>query len=487
MSMEDCFSEFRENVVGHNQFFNSFYGEKKIVYADWTASGRLYRPIEEKMINRFGPFVGNTHSEASETGSTMTRAYLHAREIIKKHVNANQNDVLITSGFGMTSVVNKMQRILGIKISEKFRDKLDLSDEMRPVVFVTHMEHHSNQTSWLETISDVVVVEPNANGLIDLNKLEKTVKKYKNRPMKIGAFTACSNITGIQTPYHKMAAIMHENNGICFIDFAASAPYVSINMHPESQMEKLDGIFFSPHKFLGGPGTSGVMVFDSSLYSNKIPDLPGGGTVNWTNPWGERSYIKDIEVREDGGTPGFLQTIKTALCIQLKNKMNEGNMLKRENELVKILFSEMDGVDKMHILAGEHRERLGIVSFYVEDVHYNLIVKIMNDRFGVQMRGGCSCAGTYGHYLLNIGHAESNKITQFIDHGNLAKKPGWVRLSIHPIMTNEEVYYITDSIKKTIRNINEWKDDYKYNPENNEFSPVRFKQGDQSISEWFGI
>lgn len=485
MEMEKYFKRFRENVVGYNQTFSSYYGEKRIVYADWTASGRLYRPIEEKMTNHFGPFVGNTHSESNETGSTMTRAYIYARNEIKKHVNADQNDVIITAGFGMTSVINKMQRILGFKINERFRDKLNIQEEMRPVVFVTHMEHHSNQTSWLETIADVVVLEPDAEGLVDLNELEKAVKKYGSRQMKIGAFTACSNITGIQTPYHKMAEIMHRNNGICFVDFAASAPYVAINMHPENPMEKLDGIFFSPHKFLGGPGTSGVMVFDKQLYSNKVPDAPGGGTVNWTNPWGGRSYIADIEAREDGGTPGFLQTIRTAMCIRLKNEMGIENMLKREKELLSIIFSELDNVEGLHILAGNIRDRLGIVSFYVEDMHYNLLVKIMNDRFGVQLRGGCSCAGTYGHYLLHIKPSQSESITRLIDLGKLNKKPGWVRLSIHPVMTDDEVRYITDSLKEVIRNIENWKKDYKYNTGTNEFENIHVAEDSKSIAQWF--
>ncbi len=485
MGMEEYFKEHRKNVIGYEQAFDSYYGRKRIIYADWTASGRLYRTIEEKMMNRFGPFVGNTHSESNETGSTMTRAYLFARNEIKKHVNADQNDVIINSGFGMTSVVNKMQRILGIKINERFKDKLTIPDEMRPVVFVTHMEHHSNQTSWLETIADVVVVEPDAKGLVDLDELEKAVRKHSDRRMKIGAFTACSNITGIQTPYHQMAEIMHRHNGICFVDFAASAPYVTIDMHPENPLQKLDGIFFSPHKFLGGPGTSGVMVFDSRLYSNKVPDVPGGGTVNWTNPWGGRSYVADIETREDGGTPGFLQTIRTALCIRLKNEMNVDNMIKREKELLKIIFSELEGVEGLHILAGDIKERLGIVSFYVDNTHYNLLVRLMNDRFGVQLRGGCSCAGTYGHYLLNIKHSQSDSITKQIDDGNLAEKPGWVRLSVHPVMTDEEVYYITDCLKKTIRNINDWKEDYRYNPKTNEFENIHMEKDLHSIGKWF--
>ncbi len=320
--LENHFQQFRNNVCGINQKFTSPFGNKKIIYADWIASGRLYDPIEDKIKKIFGPFVGNTHSESSITGSLMTSAYHEAQHIIKKHVNADKNDVIISAGFGMTAVINKMQRILGLKVPEQFKDCVSFKENEKPIVFITHMEHHSNQTSWLETLADVEIIEPKENGLIDVEHLREQLIKHKDRKVKIGSFSAASNVTGIQTCYYDLAKVMHENGGLCFIDFAASAPYVNIDMHPEDPLEKLDAIFFSPHKFLGGPGTSGVVIFDKSLYKIEVPDHPGGGTVDWTNPWGEHSYVNDIEAREDGGTPGFLQTIRTALCINLKEKMN---------------------------------------------------------------------------------------------------------------------------------------------------------------------
>ncbi|MCB0746547.1 MAG: aminotransferase class V-fold PLP-dependent enzyme, partial [Ignavibacteriae bacterium] len=329
-TLENYFLQFRNNIVGIDQEFTSACGIKKIIYADWIASGRLYNPIEQKLLFRFAPFVGNTHSESSITGTLMTNSYHKAQIIIKKHVNASKDDVIISAGFGMTTVVNKLQRILGLKIPEKYRDCVSIQEVDKPVVFITHMEHHSNQTSWLETIADVEIVEPNEQGLINTENLEFLLNRYNNRKVKIGSFTAASNVTGIRTDYHKLAKIMHQHGGICFVDFAASAPYVNINMHPEDPLEKLDAIFFSPHKFLGGPGTAGVVIFDKQLYKCKIPDHPGGGTVDWTNPWGEHKYINDIEAREDGGTPGFLQTIKTALCIRLKEQIGVENILQRE-------------------------------------------------------------------------------------------------------------------------------------------------------------
>ncbi len=468
-SLEKYFEPFRKNTIGIDQTFLSPYGEKKIIYADWIASGRLYRPIERTISEVFGPFVGNTHSEESITGTSMTIAYHHSHDIIKKHVNAKPDDVIITAGSGMTGMVNKFQRILGLKVAEQLRDFFSLPDELRPVVFITHMEHHSNQTSWLETIADVVVINPTDEGLVDLSDFEKQLKKFSSRKLKIGSFTSCSNVTGIHAPYYEMAKLMHEHDGYCFVDFACSAPYENIDMNPSDPMQKLDAIFFSPHKFLGGPGSSGVLIFDSKLYKNRVPDDPGGGTVDWTNPWGEHKFVSGIEAREDGGTPAFLQSIRASLCIKLKEEMGVHNILQREKHLVKLAFEGLRKIPGLHILADTIEDRLGAISFYVDNIHYNLIVKLLNDRYGVQVRGGCSCAGTYGHYLLHVTPQMSQRITEKIDHGDLSEKPGWVRMSIHPTMMEEELQIIIDAIGKIVQNINRWQEDYIYDPHINEY------------------
>ena len=479
--LEEYFNQFRKNIIGIDQTFLSPYGEKQIIYADWIASGRLYAPIEKKIVETFGPYVGNTHSEASITGTTMTVAYQAAHEIIKDHVHAGKDDVIITAGSGMTAMINKFQRILGLKVPEQLKAYLNLPVELTPVVFVTHMEHHSNHTSWLETIADVVCIQPDSEGLIDLHDFEVQLEKYKDRKLKIGAFTACSNVTGIETPYHKMAKMMHENGGFCFVDFACSAPYINIDMHPADPLEKLDAIFFSPHKFLGGPGTPGVIIFDSHLYKNLVPDNPGGGTVDWTNPWGQHKFVSNIELREDGGTPAFLQTIKAALCVKLKEEMNVEKMEQREKYLVKTAIYGLRKIPGLHILADNIEDRLGAISFYVDNIHYNLLVKILNDRFGIQMRGGCSCAGTYGHYLLHVSPDQSKHITEKINEGDLSEKPGWVRMSIHPTTTNEELEFIIESIKVTARNISSWEKDYRYCQQNNEFFHLSSNEEEKKI------
>ncbi len=464
-NLEKYFEKFRNNIVGIDATYRTIYGEQKLIYADWIASGRLYRPIEDKMLNLFGPMVANTHTESSYTGKFLTDAYHFALKEIKRHVNAGKEDVIVTSGFGMTSSINKFQRILGFKNSSFVFE----NPKERPVVFVTHMEHHSNQTSWYETIAEVVVVEPDNRLTVSPDELRKVVKKYADRPMKIGSFTACSNVTGIKTPYHELAKVMHEEGGLCFVDFAASAPYVEMNMHPADPMMKLDAIFFSPHKFLGGPGASGVLIFNSQLYKNRVPDHPGGGTVDWTNPWGEYKYIDDIERREDGGTPGFLQAIRTAYAIRLKEQMGTDNIQKREEELVELAFEKTKGIPGLHILADNCRNRIGAISFYMENIHYNLVVTLLSERYGIQMRGGCVCAGTYGHFLLNVTKEQSHKITDMINHGDLSEKPGWVRWSIHPTTTNAEVEYIANALREIAQNAKVWKDDYTYCKHSNEF------------------
>jgi len=487
-SLEQYFKKFRDQIIGIDQTFVSPYGTQNLIYTDWTASGRLYRPIEEKLMNEFGPFVANTHTETSTSGAAMTLAYDEARNIIKRHVNANANDVLITEGSGMTGVINKFQRILGLKVSENLKDHTTIPDEIRPIVFISHMEHHSNQTSWLETIADVEVVPCNDAGLVCLHKFEECIKKHEHRPLKIASITSCSNVTGIKTDYHKVAKLIHQYNGLCFVDFACSGPYVDIDMHPEEEGAHLDAVFFSPHKFLGGPGSSGVLIFNKKLYKNVVPDNPGGGTVSYTNPWGDHDYFDDVETREDGGTPAFLQTIRIALSIQLKDQMGTDMIKKREDEVNARMFETLESIPNVKILAPNHKERLSIFSFYLENVHFNLVVKLLNDRYGIQTRGGCSCAGTYGHFLLNVDQETSYSIKDQIKDGCSTDKPGWVRLSMHPTIKDEEVDFICNSLKELCAKNDEWSKDYEYDFSKNDYvhksvTPIE----KELVTGWFRV
>lgn len=463
---EEYFKPFRENIIGNNDTIVTPFGEKKLLYADWIASGRMYKPIEENMMNNVYPFCANTHTETTYTGTLMTNAYDYAKNYIKKAVNARDEDILIFSGTGMTDCINKLQRILGLRIPEKasnFFTKMTLFEENeRPVVFITHIEHHSNQTSWLETIADVVIVPPNEKGEVCVKNFEIEIEKFKDRKLKIASISACSNVTGIYTPYHQIAEIIHHYHGYCFVDFACSAPYVAIDMHPALKSQQLDAIFISPHKFLGGPGTPGIMILNPSLYDNTIPDRTGGGTVRFTNPWHFHEYFDNAELKEDGGTPGFLQGIRAALSFKLKNEMGTENIQKREHDLVQKALSYLTKIPGIHVFASHLHDRLGCISFYHTQIHFNLFVKILNDMYGIQVRGGCACAGTYGHYLLSIDELASQNIIKELRSGNLSCRPGWVRLSLHPTLSNDELQYILDAIQFVAKNYSTLSLDYNY-------------------------
>ncbi len=480
---EAYFKPFRDQIIGIEQTFPTPYGQKKMIYADWVASGRLYKPIEEMMQKHIAPFCANTHTETSMTGMLMTRAYHEAKNYIKQEVNASSEDILIFSGSGMTDSVNKLQRIMGLRIPENSKNYLQvthcIADHMRPVVFVTHLEHHSNHTSWLETVADVEIIQANDSGNVDLNHLEVLLIQYADRPLKIASVSAGSNVTGIITPYHEIAEIMHAHQGYCFVDFACTAPYVNINMHPEKEQQYLDAIFVSPHKFLGGPGTPGVMVIHKKFFSNTIPDHAGGGTVFYTTPWKTHTYLDNIEEREDGGTPPFLQGIRAALCFKLKKEMGVENILAREEYLINQLFTALDEVHNLVILEKRNKHRVGAVSFYIKDLHFNLAVRLFNDYFGIQVRGGCACAGTYGHYLLNINKQQSDEIIGALSKGELKARPGWVRLSLHPTMTDAELQEIIHAIQYIAEHHQIMSESYHYNTLKNIFehkdAPTEFE------------
>lgn len=466
MNLESHFREIREGVIGDKAYFTSPYGAKRILYADWIATGRLYRPIEEKLMDDLGPYLANTHSYSSETGKVTSNLYMEARDRIKKHVNADADDVLVTAGNGMTGALARLQRIMGLK-GPRPSDPKEV-----PVVFITHMEHHSNQVSWQETMADIVIVPPGEDLMPCPEKLNDLLGKYKDRSHKIGAFTACSNVTGELVDHKGLAKTMHAHGGVCFFDFAASAPYVDIDMHPNDPECRMDAIFFSPHKFLGGPGACGILVFNKNLCQNEVPEIPGGDNVKWTTPWGKHRFFEDLEIREDGGTPGIIQTIKAALAIQLKEKMDTRFMAIREQALLGLFRDELKDLGEIQYLGNEDAQRIGCLSFNLKDIHYNLVVRLLNDRFGIQVRGGWSCASTFAHYLFGLDRARSSQIMEDIDGKDLRNKPGWVRVSLHPIMDADDVRYITGALREIVRNKDEWEKDYQYNPKNNEFEYV---------------
>lgn len=416
------------------------------LYADWTASGRLYRPIEQRLLDVAGPMMANTHTEDSVTGRFMTEALDQAHRIMRQHVNAASDDVMLFTGTGMTGALSKLVRMLGLWVHESHCEAVLATLTHRPRVYVTHMEHHSNHTLWLETLAEVVIIPPTPNGEVDLDWLAESLGQVPAGQPVMASVTAASNVTGVAAPYRAIARLLHQAGGHCFVDFACAAPYVDIDMHPADE-EPLDAVFFSPHKFLGGPGASGVLVFNEALYHNRVPEQPGGGTVVWTNPWGEHRYYKDIATRESGGTPGILQSLKAAMAAQLKDEIGVNAIAQRERDLNRYFLQGLDGIGGIQCLAREHADRLSVFSVIIEGLHYQQAVQRLSLEYGIEARGGCACAGTYGHHLLGIDRATSQAITGQLDRGELAAKPGWVRLSFHPMMTTEDLDRILTALE----------------------------------------
>ncbi|NPA46576.1 MAG: aminotransferase class V-fold PLP-dependent enzyme [Chlorobi bacterium] len=456
-SPADCllryFQPFRENIVGIDAQIQTPYGIKPMLYADWTASGRLYGPIEKKISEELGPYLANTHTDTSFTGRLMTEAYHWARQIVKDHVKAGDEYMLIQAGFGMTGAINKLQRILGLSVHERYRRLARESLERVPVVFVSRMEHHSNHISWLETVADTVLIPFDEQGLPDAGAYEELLRRNKDRPIYL-AMTACSNVTGITPDIERFVRLTHKYGGHAFLDYACSAPYTDMDLSKGDASP--DAITFSVHKFLGGPGGSGILIMKKSLYQNRIPDHPGGGTVVWTDPWDGAAYIDNPEVREDGGTPGYLQMIRAALAILLKEEMGTEKIHQREQELLDRLIPGLASIPGVTVLEERHRRRFGVVSILTGDLPYTLVTRLLNDLGGIQARGGCSCAGTYGHYLLGLDKARSEEWKNKVLKGETDIKPGWTRISVHPTTTDDEVEHILDTmeyIMKKGRNI----------------------------------
>jgi selenocysteine lyase/cysteine desulfurase len=492
IDLEAYFHNFRIHTIGINNRLTTPYGELPKVYMDWTASGLAYGHIERRILRKFLPRMANTHTDQTSDGEFMTKAYNKAKEKIKKSVGADpKKDILAVEGSGVTGAINKLQRIFGFKLEDQAKHFAAMTgsdipfdwiaEEDKPLVVISSLEHHSNDTSWLETIAKVEKLPLTSDGNVDPEHLDDILRQNARRKMKFGSFTAASNVTGIRTPVHDLARVMHDHEGYIFVDYAAAAPYDEINMHPDDPEESLDAVFISPHKMLGGQQTPGLLVFNSQLYPLGVtPDRPGGGTVQYTTPWGVVKYhndisIAEIEEREDGGTPPFIQTIRASLAFDLKDRMGVENIHAREQLLTDRLIDGLSDIPGIVVFQPDNRNRLGIVSHYYGDqagaefVPFDLATRLLNDKFGIEGRGGCSCAGTLGHCLLHIDKQRSRAITDKADTGDRSDIPGWVRLSVHPITEMEEVDFAIEASKQIAENGQGWGNDYVSIPRSNKY------------------
>jgi selenocysteine lyase/cysteine desulfurase len=438
----------RASVIGDDQVMWGPFGPRRVTYADYTASGRALDFIERFIHDEVLPRYANTHTESSGTGLQTTRLREDARQIIHDAVGGDDDTVVIFTGSGSTGAIDKMIHILGIRIPAGLDDRYALSahipEHERPVVFIGPFEHHSNELPWRESIAEVVVIPEDADGHIDITRLDAELARYADRPLKIGSFSAASNVTGIVTDTRAISELLHRNGALSFWDFAAAAPYVEVNMAGK------DVVFISPHKFAGGPGTPGVLVVRRELLCNRVPTVPGGGTVDYVNPT-EHHYIADAAHREEGGTPAIVESIRAGLVFQLKEAVGTDVIRAGEEHLLRRAIQSWRTHPNIEILGNLDAERLSIVSFVVRRpggryLHHNFVVSLLNDLFGIQSRGGCSCAGPYGHRLLGIDIERSHRFEQEIIAGCEGIKPGWVRISF-PYFLSEAVFeYVLEAV-----------------------------------------
>lgn len=458
MSSEQLIETIRASVIGHDEVVDGPFGPRRVTYADYTASGRSLSFIEDYIREAVMPLYANTHTESSGTGLQTTRFRDEARNIIKECVGATGDHVVLFCGSGMTGAVDKLINILGIRIPSNLEDDYRLSANIPeadcPVVFIGPYEHHSNELPWRESIADVVTIPEDIDGRIDLDILETELDTHDDRRLKIGSFSAASNVTGIISNVQSISTLLHRHGALSFWDFAAAGPYVDVSMDPattgpDSHLAYKDAIYLSPHKFIGGPGTPGVLVARRELFTNRVPAVPGGGTVAYVNPI-EHRYLEDIEHREEGGTPAIIESIRAGLVFQLKDAVGAETIKQREEEMTTRAIESWSQNPNIEILGNPKAERLSIVSFVVRYgsryLHHNFVVAVLNDLFGIQSRGGCSCAGPYGHRLLGIDIERSHEFEREIARGCEGIKPGWVRVNFNYFITDQVEEFMLDAV-----------------------------------------
>ncbi|MCE1177706.1 MAG: aminotransferase class V-fold PLP-dependent enzyme [Micrococcales bacterium] len=451
----------RESIIGDDQVMTGPYGARRVTYADYTASGRSLAFLEDYLRAEVLPRYANTHTESSGTGLQTTRLREEARAIIKECVGGDGSTAVIFAGSGCTGAIAKLVGILELRLPAGLDAAYGLSGripaDQRPVVFIGPYEHHSNELPWRESIADVVQVPQDLDGHIDQARLRELLEEYAARPLRIGSFSAASNVTGIVSDTHGITRLLHEHGALAFWDFAAAGPYVEIEMQGDGTdpATAKDAIFLSPHKFVGGPSTPGVLVVRRELLTNAVPDVPGGGTVSYVNSE-EHHYLEDPEAREEGGTPAIVESIRAGLVFQLKQAVGVETIRAHEDHYLRRAMEAWLAEPTIEVLGNVAAERLSIVSFVVRSpsgrmLHHNYVVSLLNDLFGIQARGGCACAGPYGHRLLGIDLETSHEFEREISGGCEGIKPGWVRINFNYFISPAVADYIVEAVRLVAR------------------------------------
>jgi selenocysteine lyase/cysteine desulfurase len=467
----------RRSVIGDDEVVDGPYGPRRVVYADHTASGRALSFVEDAIRDLVLPRYANTHTETSGTGRQTTRFREDAREMIRSAVGADPAEhAVVFCGSGTTGAIDRLVQVLGLRVPRALDDRhgwtATLADEDRPVVFVGPYEHHSNELPWRETIAEVVTIPETQDGHVDLGALETALQATGDRRLRIGSFSAASNVTGILTDVRAVSALLHRYDALAFWDYAAAGPYLAIDVAPsgegpDGRRDHLDAVVLSPHKFVGGPGTPGVLIARRELFTNAVPGVPGGGTVAYVNATDHR-YVTDIERREEGGTPDIVGSIRAGLAFAVKDAVGTELIAAREAALTRFAIAAWEQEPAIEVLGSRTAERLSIVSFVVRHgdryLHHDLVVAILSDLLGIQARGGCSCAGPYGHRLLGIDADRSHAFDRVLATGCEGIKPGWVRVNFSWAITDATARFLVAAVALVAREGWRLLDDYDFDP-----------------------
>ena len=452
----------RRGVIGDDRVLNGPFGPRRVTYADWTASGRALGFVEDAIRGQVLPLYANTHTDSSGTGRHTTRLREQARQVIHQAVGGTDQDLVIFCGSGATAAVAKLVGLLELGVHPAPAGP-------RPVVLTGPFEHHSNLLPWRESAAEVVAIGTDAGGQVDLAQLEAELVRHAGRPLLVGSFSAASNVTGTISDVDGIAALLHRHGALSVWDYSAAAPYLPIRMGASRQGagDHKDAVFFSPHKFIGGPQTPGVLVVRRGLARNRVPTVPGGGTVAFVDPVGQR-YLDDPVAREEGGTPGIVESVRAGLVVALKQAVGTDLIQAREQRLLRRALDRWRQNPDLELLGSLEAPRLPIVSFRVRHggryLHHELVVAMLDDLFGIQARGGCSCAGPYGHRLLSIGPDRSLALSEQAGRGFMGIKPGWVRLSFNYFISDAEAGFLVEAVDLLAADGHRLLDDYGFDP-----------------------